>query len=75
VSIPQSKTPEKEAALLANSRSCAKAHPTQLAQGLIWVWGEKGPPGSDVSLTAALKRPQLIEELTDPVYTDTDRYY
>ena len=37
-------------------------------QGLVWVWGQKGAPGSDVAVEAALKSPQLIEELADPHY-------
>ena len=41
-SIPQTKTEGKEAALKAKSKSCVKSYPTMVAQGLIWVWGEKG---------------------------------
>lgn len=47
------------------SHACVKAYPTQVKQGLIWVWGEKGAPGSDVAIQAALKQPRLIEELED----------
>jgi phenylpropionate dioxygenase-like ring-hydroxylating dioxygenase large terminal subunit len=45
-----------------------RSYPTQVAQGLIWCWGQMGLPGSDVSLQAALKSPLLIEELSDPQY-------
>jgi phenylpropionate dioxygenase-like ring-hydroxylating dioxygenase large terminal subunit len=68
VSIPQSRTPEKEAVLKACPKACVRSYPTQVAQGLIWCWGQKGLPGSDVSLQAALKSPLLIEELSDPQY-------
>ena len=68
-SIPQSRTKEKEAALKANANACVRSYPTQVAQGLIWCWGEMGLPGSNVTLEAALKPPQLIEELGDPQYT------
>ena len=40
--IPQTKTAAKETALKAMSSSCAKSYPTMVAQGIIWVWGEKG---------------------------------
>lgn len=67
-SIPQTLTKEKEKALLPSA--CVYSYPTQVAQGLIWVWGEKGKPGSDVSIEATLKSPRLIEELSDPHYAD-----
>lgn len=63
-SIPQTLSPEKEASLLP--RACVASYPTQVRQGLIWVWGTKGLPGSDVAILAALKSPQLIDELEDP---------
>jgi len=44
------------------------SYPVQVLQGLIWVWGEKGQPGSDVAIQAKLKPPRLIEELSDPKY-------
>jgi phenylpropionate dioxygenase-like ring-hydroxylating dioxygenase large terminal subunit len=68
VSIPQSRTLEKEAALKASPKACVRSYPTQVAQGLIWCWGQMGLPGSDVSLQAVLKSPLLIEELSDPQY-------
>ncbi len=48
-------------------KACAKAYPVQEAQGLLWVWGEQGAPGSDAAIEAALKAPNLIPELEDPV--------
>lgn len=69
-SIPQSRSKDKETALMSSAKSCVQSYPTMMEQGLVWCWGEKGLPGSDVSLEAALKRPHLIEELTDPAYTD-----
>lgn len=64
--IPQTETDEKESAIL--SRGCVKSYPTQVLQGLIWVWGEKGEPGSDVAIESRLKKPRTIEELEDPKY-------
>jgi len=46
--------------------SCAVSYPTQEAQGLLWVWGSPGAPGSDAALEAALKEPSVIPELDDP---------
>ena len=63
-SIPQTISKEKEASLLR--KACAHVYPTQERQGLIWVWGSKGAPGSDVAIEAALKSPHLIDELEDP---------
>lgn len=63
-SIPQ--TVEENKANVLQSKTCVKSHPVQVAQGLIWVWGEAGLPGSDVAIEAALKQPRLIEELSDP---------
>eukprot|EP00961_Rhodomonas_salina_P302401 3940835-Rhodomonas_salina.1 len=57
---------ENEADLCALPRACAIPHPVQEAQGLLWVWGEPGAPGSDVALEAALKQPAVIPELEDP---------
>ena len=64
--IPQEANEEKEHVILP--RACVKSYPTQVRQGVIWVWGEKGEPGSDVAMEASLKRPRLIEELEDPKY-------
>ncbi|CAN0539734.1 unnamed protein product, partial [Scytosiphon promiscuus] len=36
--------------------------PIQVAQDLIWVWGENGP---DAGLESALTQPALIPELSD----------
>jgi phenylpropionate dioxygenase-like ring-hydroxylating dioxygenase large terminal subunit len=66
--IPQSKSEEKMKSLMQSPSSCAKVYPTQVLEGKVWIWGEKGAPGSDVALQAALKKPRLIEELWDPQY-------
>ena len=63
-SIPQTITKEREVSLLA--RACVQSYPTQVLQGIIWVWGSKGALGSDVALEAALKTPHIIDELEDP---------
>ena len=52
-SIPQTLTKEKEKTLL--SKACVKSYPVQVRQGLVWVWGSKGAPGSDVAIEASLK--------------------
>lgn len=67
-SIPQSKTPRKEETLKSSIKSCVQYYPTQVAQGLIWAWGEKTVHGSPIPLEYNLKKPLLIEELTDPKY-------
>ncbi len=63
-SIPQTLTDEKQDRI--RPKACVKSYPTQVKQGLIWVWGEKAAPGSDLAIQAAMKQPRLIEELTDP---------
>jgi phenylpropionate dioxygenase-like ring-hydroxylating dioxygenase large terminal subunit len=68
-SIPQAKK-EKEAELCALPKACAIQHPVQEAQGLLWVWGEPGAPGSDAAIEASLKVPSLIPELEDPATKD-----
>lgn len=65
-SIPFTSSKEREDYLQQQDKTCVSSYPTQVAQGLIWVWGEKGLPGSDVSIEAALKNLPLIEELHDP---------
>ena len=64
-SIPQTLTKEKEKTLLP--KACVKSYPVQVSQDLIWVWGSKGAPGSDVAIEAALKSPHLIEEYENPL--------
>jgi len=68
--IPQSKTPDQSGLSSLNSKTCVQSFPVQVQQGLIWVWGEKGRPGSDVFIEALLKQPHLIEELSDPSLKD-----
>lgn len=66
--IPQTENADKQAQLLDNPKSSCKSFPIQVKQGLIWIWGESGLPGSDAHIRAALKEPRLIEELYDPSY-------
>ncbi|CAM9329150.1 unnamed protein product, partial [Ectocarpus sp. 12 AP-2014] len=40
LSIPQSDRGGKDE---TNPRACAKLYPTQVAQDMVWVWGENGP--------------------------------
>jgi len=70
-SIPQSRTKEKEYTLINSINSCVKSYPTQVDQGLIWVWGEKNIPGSNTTFEAYLKSPKLIEEVYDHKYDGT----
>lgn len=65
-SIPQTGNPTKETAILP--KACVQAYPVQIKQGLIWAWGEKGAPGSNIAIEATLKQPRLIEELFDSKY-------
>ena len=67
-SIPQTLTKEKEKTLL--SKACVKSYPVQVRQGLVWVWGSKGAPGSDVAIEASLKSLPIPEELEDPAMKD-----
>ena len=67
-SIPQTLNKEKEASLLP--KACAQVYPVQERQGLIWVWGSKGAPGSDEAIEAALKTPHVIDERENPLLKD-----
>ncbi|MEO1378495.1 MAG: Rieske 2Fe-2S domain-containing protein [Cyanobacteria bacterium J06635_10] len=62
VSIPQSKDKETEARNCANSKSCAKVYPTQIRQGLLWVWGESG---ETASVESKLRQPRIVPELEE----------
>eukprot|EP00752_Nemacystus_decipiens_P010518 g9366.t1 len=59
LSIPQSDSGGRDE---AQPKACAKVYPTQVAQDMIWVWGENGP---DAALESALTPAQLIPELDD----------
>lgn len=41
----------------------ARAFPTQMAQGMLWIWPESGP---HAWLESAMQGPFLIHELEDP---------
>ncbi len=62
VSIPQSKDKETEAKNCANNKSCAKVYPTQVRQGLLWVWGESG---ETAKLESQLRSPRIVPELEE----------
>ncbi len=62
VSIPQSFDKETEKKHCASSRSCATVYPTQVRQGLLWVWGESG---TDALKESKLREPSLVPELED----------
>ncbi|CAM9176121.1 unnamed protein product [Ectocarpus sp. 13 AM-2016] len=59
LSIPQSDRGGKDE---AQPKACAKIYPTQVAQGMVWVWGENGP---DAGLESTLTPAQLIPDLDD----------
>jgi phenylpropionate dioxygenase-like ring-hydroxylating dioxygenase large terminal subunit len=63
-SIPHAQK-DREADLCALPKACAISHPVQEVQGLLWVWGEAGGPGSDAAIEAALKQPAIIPELDE----------
>ncbi|KAG2502238.1 hypothetical protein HYH03_000724 [Edaphochlamys debaryana] len=60
--IPQVESREAVAKASASPRSCARAHPTREAQGLLWVWGESG---SAAEAESGAKPLPLIPELDD----------
>ncbi|CAL8472283.1 g11825 [Coccomyxa elongata] len=60
--VPQALDAKAEQAACSSGRSCAAVHPTQVAQGYLWVWGDCG--GGAVAESAAAA-PLLIPEL-DP---------
>lgn len=60
--IPQSLDLETAKQHRANPRSCAIAYPTQVQQGLIWVW----PDNSEASQSLSQERsPRIIPELEE----------
>ncbi|MEL6604925.1 MAG: Rieske 2Fe-2S domain-containing protein [Cyanobacteria bacterium J06614_10] len=60
--IPQARDAATEAKHRHNPKSCAIAHPTQVRQGLIWVWGDVGAGAIEDSRQRA---PRIISELDD----------
>eukprot|EP00752_Nemacystus_decipiens_P010524 g9372.t1 len=59
LSIPQSDSGGRDE---AQPKACVKVYPTQVAQDVIWVWGDNGP---DAALESALTPPPLVPELAD----------
>lgn len=52
-----------------NQRAKAAAYPTQVAQGMLWVWPETGP---HAWLESAMTNPNLIPEMSDPSLAASD---
>lgn len=61
VSLPQ--LGDKPMTADLSSRACAKAYPTTVRHGVIFVWPESGP---DAFLESALTEPYYIKDLDDP---------
>jgi phenylpropionate dioxygenase-like ring-hydroxylating dioxygenase large terminal subunit len=59
-SIPQAADGAAEATACASSRSCVQSYPVQIQQGMLWVWGDKGPTAF---IDAAAKTPAVTREL------------
>ena len=49
----------------------ARAFPTQVAQGMLWVWPESGP---HAWLDSAMQSPALVPELDDPSWPGSKGY-
>jgi phenylpropionate dioxygenase-like ring-hydroxylating dioxygenase large terminal subunit len=58
--MPQASSPEEEARVKANPRSCANSRPSMEAQGLVWAWGEGG---KEAELEARMTPPLLVPEI------------
>lgn len=52
-----------------SDRAKARAFPTQVAQGLLWIWPESGP---HAWLESAMQGPHLVPEMTDPTWTGAE---
>ena len=63
--IPQSLDLETAKNHRANPRACAIAYPTQLQQGLIWVWPDASADSKSLSQERAPRTIPEIEELPD----------
>lgn len=61
-SVPQAAGDAARATVCASRGACATPYPTQVAQGLLWIWPEPGAKGSEASKKA---RPNLIPDLLD----------
>ncbi|CAM9304440.1 unnamed protein product [Scytosiphon promiscuus] len=58
--IPQSDRGGKDE---AQPKACAKVYPTQVVQGVIWIWGENGPDSAlESAVTPAALTPDLLDE-------------
>lgn len=65
----------KQSGQSANDPACkseaarAKAFPTQVAQGMLWVWPESGP---QAWLESAMQSPLVVPEGDDPSWQGSD---
>lgn len=65
-SIPQIGDEKALATAIASPRACVKAYPTQVAQGMLWVWGDSSPAGWAASSEPGASRPSsLASELAE----------
>lgn len=53
-------------AICKNDKAKARAFPTHIAQGLLWIWPESGPHSW---LESAMQGPVLVPEVNDPNWT------
>lgn len=58
-----------QASVCSNQRARAAAYPTQVAQGMLWVWPEAGP---HAWLESAMTSPKLIPEMDDSALAGSD---
>ena len=58
-----------QASVCSNQRARAAAYPTQVAQGMLWVWPEAGP---HAWLESAMTSPELIPEMDDSALAGSD---
>lgn len=52
-----------------NDRARARAFPTQVAQGFLWIWPESGP---HAWLESAMQPPNIVPEADDPEWTRSE---
>ena len=57
---------DAQAQFTKSDRTCAVPHPCQELDGILWVWGEPGGPGSNTAFEANLKSPLRTPEMHDP---------
>ncbi|KAK9842714.1 hypothetical protein WJX74_001171 [Apatococcus lobatus] len=70
--IPQAQTEAAENAACASQRSCATRFPSQVQQGLLWVWPAAGP---EAALEAAAVSPPVCPAFESPDYLEGRHWY